>query len=171
MAETNAVGNITAKYIYGIGLLARVDTNGTNYYHYDSLGSAIALTDESGAVTDQYAYDEFGSIANRGGYSENPFTFVGQYGLMDEGNGIYFVRARYYDSKTGRFLNKDLITGVDNAPQTLHRFVYALNSPVGLVDLTGFCADVSGVDSWWYRWTTIGLILLIHGIETELMIN
>jgi len=95
-------------------------------------------------ITDKYAYDPFGAIANRAGNTENPFTFVGQYGLMDEGNGLCYVRARYYDSRIGRFLNKDLILGDDTDPRTLHRYVYVQNNPVGLVDVSGLLKVYSG---------------------------
>jgi hypothetical protein len=36
----------------------------------------------------------------------NPFGYVGRYGVMEEGNDLKFMRARYYDDTTGRFLNK-----------------------------------------------------------------
>mgnify|MGYP006286877245 CR=1 FL=1 len=153
LAETDAGGNITARYIYGLGLIARVDTEGTHYYHYDPLGSTIAMSDESGEMTDEYAYHPFGALANRGGNTENLFTFVGKYGLMDEGNGLYYVRARYYDSHVGRFLKKDVITGDDVDPRTLHRYAYARNNPVSVVDVSGLCGEDDPLDKWWYQAT------------------
>jgi len=141
LAETDASGNITARYIYGLGLIARVDDQGTHYYHYDLLGSTIALSDESSEITDKYAYDPFGRMANRAGTTENPFTFVGQFGLMDEGDGLYYVRARYYDSHLGRFLSKDLLVGDEMDPSSLHRYVYVGNRPVGMVDVSGLCGE------------------------------
>jgi RHS repeat-associated protein len=141
LAETDVSGNIAARYIYGLGLIAKVDGQGTHYYHYDPLGSTIALSDETAQTTDKYAYDPFGELANRAGSNENPFTFVGQYGLMDEGNGLYYVRARYYDSIVGRFLNKDLVFGDEMDPKSLHRYLYVLNRPIGLVDKTGLSSQ------------------------------
>jgi len=31
-------------------------------YHFDGLGSTLAMTDESGAVTDKYGYDAWGNV-------------------------------------------------------------------------------------------------------------
>ncbi len=153
LAETDEDGNITSRYIYGLGLIERDDAQGVHYYHYDPLGSTIALSNESGEVTDKYAYDPFGNLANRAGDSENLFTFVGRFGLMDEGDGLYYARARYYDSTVGRFLNKDFIMGEDTDPRSLHRYVYVMNRAVGMVDVSGLCGEDGGTDSWWYKAT------------------
>ena len=144
LAETDADGNITARNIYGLGLIARVNEQGTHYYHFNSLGSTIALSDENGIVTDKYAYGPFGQLANRAGDTENPFTFVGQYGLMDEGAGLYYVRARYYDSSVGRFLNRDSFLGDELEPGSLHRYAYVQNNPLGFVDVSGLSVSETG---------------------------
>jgi len=97
LAETDATGNITAYYVYGLGLVSRVLPDATaRYYQFDSRGSTVALTDASGAVTDSYAYDPFGKLANSVGSTANPYKYVGRYGVMDEGNGLNYIRARYY---------------------------------------------------------------------------
>jgi RHS repeat-associated protein len=62
---------------------------------------------------------------------------------MDEGNGLYFIRARYYDPETGRFLTKDPLTGKDGDTQSLNRYVYALNNPVVFFDISG-CSPLEG---------------------------
>ena len=36
-----------------------------------------------------------------------PFKYVGQFGVMAEPNGFYYMRARYYDPKVGRFISED----------------------------------------------------------------
>ena len=141
LADTDATGTVNAYYIYGRGLVSRIASNGTAlYYHYDVRGSTIALTDAAGNPTDQYAYDPFGKIANSLGTSANPFKYVGKYGVMDEGNGLAYVRARYFSPDLGRFITKDPLTGTDGDSQGLHRYVYALNNPVMLVDVSGYTA-------------------------------
>ncbi len=150
IAETDGSGNITAYYVYGLGLLSKVLPDGTAfYYHYDSRGSTIALTDADGNITDAYAYDPFGKVVNSTGTTPNPFRYVGRYGLMDEGNGLTYVRARYYMPELGRFITKDPLTGEDRDGQSLHRYVYAINNPVRLVDVSG----LSGEMPLWYRLT------------------
>ena len=58
---------------------------GYYYYHYDQTGNTIAMTDGGGAVVAAYAYFPFGEITDRSGALANPFTYVGAYGVMDEG--------------------------------------------------------------------------------------
>lgn len=114
IAETDSSGNVIAYYVHGLGLIWKIlpDAAGTaHYYHYDRRGNTVALTDGSGNVTDQYSYgsDPFGFAIVRQGSTDNPFTFVGRYGVMDEGDDIFYMRARYYDAAAGRFLNEDPI--------------------------------------------------------------
>jgi len=54
------------------------------YYHFDITGSALALTDTGGGVTDSYAYSAFGEILGRTGTNPQPFTFVGRFGVRVE---------------------------------------------------------------------------------------
>lgn len=152
LAETDESGVITAYYVYGLGLVSKIVPDGTaNYYHYDSRGSAVALTDAGQNITDKYAYSSFGAVANSEGATSNPFRYVGRYGIMDEGNGLEYIRARYYAPELGRFITKDPLTGKDGDSQSLNRYVYALNNPVRLVDVSGFSAlegQVSNKHEW-----------------------
>jgi len=121
-------------------------------YHFNNRGDTVAMTGSSGNVTDAYAYGPYGEPAGRTGGTENPFTFVGRHGVMDEGGGLYFMRARYYDSATGRFLSKDPI-GFGGGDWNLYGYVSG--NPliwedsnglgkkallVGVVGGLGFCA-------------------------------
>jgi RHS repeat-associated protein len=47
------------------------------------------------------------------------------------------LRARWYDSATGRFTTRDPFPGFAVLPQTLHLYVYANNNPVNLTDPSG----------------------------------
>ena len=145
LAETDAAGAITAYYVYGLGLISKVLPDGTaHYYHYDSRGSTIAITDAGENITDSYAYDPFGNVVNHLGTTANPFRYVGRYGLIDEGNGLTYIRARYYVPELGRFITKDPLTGKDGDSQSLNRYVYAVNNPVMLVDISGFSVQEGG---------------------------
>lgn len=137
--ETNEIGTIKAYNIHGLGLVSRILADGTErYYHYDRIGNTVALTDTGGSVTDQYAYEAdpfaFGVTKSELGATNNPFTFVGQYGVMDEGNNIYFMRARYYDADLGRFVSEDPI-GLDGGD--LNVYAYVEGNPVVNVDFDG----------------------------------
>lgn len=152
LAETDGGGNVIASYVYGLGLVARIATDGTaTYYHYDPRGSTVALTDASGVVTDSYAYHPFGQVLNQSGASDQVFRYLGRFGLMDEGNDLIYIRARYYDPAAGRFLTKDARPGQNTLSQTLNRYTYALNNPIRLVDISGYSAQegsISGGGGW-----------------------
>ncbi len=145
LAETDSSGNVIYYYIYGLGLVSRIDAGGNaQYYHYDSRGSTIAMTDASGKITEAYAYDPFGRPIN-GQLSDNRFRYLGRHGVVDEENGLLYIRARYYSTKRGRFITKDPTTGQLGDSQSLNRFIYALNNPVRLIDISGFVSqDSSG---------------------------
>jgi RHS repeat-associated protein len=137
LAETDASSNVIYYYIYGVGLVSRIDAGGNaQYYHYDSRGSTIALTDATGKITEAYAYDPFGRPIN-GQLSDNRFRYLGRHGVMDEENGLLYIRARYYSTKRGRFITKDPTTGKDGDSQSMNRYIYALNNPVKLIDMSG----------------------------------
>jgi RHS repeat-associated protein len=156
LMETNVAGGAYAYYVYGLGLVSRISATGSpSYYHFDSRGSTVALTDAAGTVTEKYTYDPFGNVVNSAGIDKyvydvygnsvnsagttpNPFKYVGQYGVMDEGNGLHYIRARFYDAQIGRFLNKDPKLGNDSDGQSLNRYVYAGNNPIRFVDVSGY---------------------------------
>lgn len=138
LQEQNANGIAVATYIYGLGLISRIDsTNNIRYYHYDAQGNTIALSDSTGQITNTYSYEPFGELLKHIGNSTQPFLFSGKYGIIAEGSNLYHVRARYYDSNNGRFIGKDPLLGFAGNPQTFNRFVYGLNNPVSIKDVTG----------------------------------
>lgn len=51
--------------------------------------------------------------------------------------GTYFVQAREYQTKNGRFTAEDVIKGNGVFPETLNRYGYCWGNPVGLVDKDG----------------------------------
>jgi len=138
LCETDANDSITAYYIYGAGLLARISSSGDyRYYHYDGLGSTVALTDANGVITDRYSYLPFGELANAEGTTENPFEYIGQLGVMTEPDGTLFMRARFYDPLTGRFLSVDPAKGTYADPSSLYPYVYAKDNPILFYDPAG----------------------------------
>ena len=136
IAEADANNVIQSYYIYGAGLLAMVTASNDLYcYHFDATGNTVALTNGSKAIVNKYAYTPFGTISSSS--LENihqPFTFVGQFGVMTEPGGLYYMKARYYDPNVGRFISEDPI-GFDGGDINLH--AYVKNNPIMLVDPMG----------------------------------
>ena len=88
--------------------MAMVEPNNTMYcYHFDATGHTVALTDTTKAIVNAYAYTPFGTIANQQEAVPQPFKFVGQCGVMTEDNGWYYMRVRFYDPATHRFISED----------------------------------------------------------------
>ncbi|WP_031341721.1 RHS repeat-associated core domain-containing protein, partial [Ruminiclostridium papyrosolvens] len=50
---------------------------------------------------------------------------------------LYYLNARYYDSKTARFLSEDTYTGDPNDPLSLNLYSYCVNNPITYSDPSG----------------------------------
>ncbi|MEX2392245.1 MAG: RHS repeat-associated core domain-containing protein [Dehalococcoidia bacterium] len=121
----------TNQYVYGLSLIAAVDgSDSETYFVYDGLGSVTALTDDAGATTDTYTYDVFGEVRSHIGSSPNYWQFTGE--QSDADSRLQYLRARFYDQATGRFVGRDPLT-IGN------RYSYVMNNPVNLVDPSGLC--------------------------------
>lgn len=138
LSETNESGAITAHYVYGLGLAYKVMPDGTHYYyHFDAIGSTVAMTDDSRRIVNSYAYDPFGRVTNSVEGVANPFQFVGRYGVMQESNGLTFMRARYYAPDIGVFTREDPVQSSIQVTQNLNLYSYVNNNPLTRIDPDG----------------------------------
>jgi RHS repeat-associated protein len=130
--------NFPVQYYYGLDLLERYDTNNSRavrYYVHDGHGSVRALTDSSGNVTDTYDYDAFGNEIHSTGTTPNNYLFAGE--QYDPDLNLYYNRARYLNTSTGRFWSMDTYEGDDNDPLSLHKYAYTEDDPTTNLDLSG----------------------------------
>ena len=134
-------GGITRSYVYGLELIEQGRINfttlrqSTSYNVYDGHGSVRALTDLTGTITDTYDYDAFGNIVHSTGSTPNVYLFAGE--QFDPDLHLYYNRARYLNVSTGRFWSVDPDEGTQQAPQSLHRYLYANADPIQGVDPSG----------------------------------
>jgi RHS repeat-associated protein len=129
---------VKKRFVHGLGLISAEDARGElNVFHWDHLGNILAVTDAQGNIIDKYMFDPYGQITNRQGTSDNPFTFTGGYGVMDDGNGISYMRARSFSPQTARFIQKDFLFGRFGNPQSLNRYAYVMGNPVSFIDPLG----------------------------------
>jgi len=142
LMETDDQGNPIAWYVYGMGLISRQDLTGeVRIYHYDVRGSTVALTDLSGTVTDRYYYGPYGELLEQEGDSQNRFLYNGRDGVQCDANGLYYMRARYYNPEIKRFINQDILLGEIAEGQSLNRFAYVNGNPVSYIDPFGLAKD------------------------------
>ncbi len=107
------------------------------YYHHDRQGSTLALTNTSGAITAQYAYDPWGTTSSTWGASVST-----QYGgEPKDASGLIYLRARYYEPGTGRFVSADPFGGTAGNPASQNAYAYAGNNPVTRSDPSGMSPD------------------------------
>lgn len=138
LTETDEARKPIAFYVYGLGLAQRITPDGqTDTYHFDLRGSTVLLTAASGEPVAAYAYDVFGVLSDSDEDRAQPFRYLGSYGIMDDGNGLYHARARYFSPHWGRFVSQDPVWGNDQSSQSWNRYSYALNNPLRMQDTTG----------------------------------
>jgi RHS repeat-associated protein len=132
-------GVVTRTYTYGLNRISEDqvvnNTWTTSFYGYDGAGNVRQLTDPSGAITDSYEYDAFGNEFKLSGTTPNSYLYRGE--QYDSDLGLYYLRARYYNPLSGRFLSRDPEDGFFDEPATLHKYLYAAGDPVNGLDPTG----------------------------------
>jgi RHS repeat-associated protein len=121
-------------YLYGLGRIGQQNTVDWQYYLGDALGSVRQLSGIAGGITLARSYEPFGNLLNSEGKEITPYAFTGEW---SEPSGLIYLRARYYDPVTGRFLSKDPVRGFINHSGTLNPYTYAVNNPLRFIDPSG----------------------------------
>jgi RHS repeat-associated protein len=86
-------------------------------------------------VTDTYEYDAYGNHWTVEGTTPNNMLYRGE--EWDPDLSLVYLRARYMNPLTGRFVSMDPENGIITDPKTLHKYLYAEGDPVNLKDPTG----------------------------------
>ena len=133
-------GRVT-KYVYGRGLIGEEANGVFKTYHFDYRGSTVAITDINGNITDRFEYDTYGKLTGRTGTSDIIFLYNGRDGVVTDGNGLIYMRARYYAPELRRFINADILAGDIASGITLNRYAYANGNPVSMIDPKGLAAE------------------------------
>lgn len=125
-----------ARTVFGPGIdepLYQIDNLGRRtWFAADERGSIVAAVPADGNVSWTNRYDEYGNYASRA----FGFGFAGAY--WHTPTNLYYMRARWYHPKLGRFLQPDPI-GYDDG---MNMYAYVGGDPVNFV-------DPLGLNTWW----------------------
>ena len=95
----------------------------------------VNLTDSTGEITKSYTYDAFGVEKNIDDTDTNAFRYCGEY--YDSESGTIYLRARYYNPTTGRFISRDSYAGKKEDPLSLNLYTYCGNNSLLYFDPSG----------------------------------
>lgn len=118
----------TTYYLHGLDLVAESDGVSTEYVLDDGLGSVRQLANPTGSVLLAQTYDPYGNLYASAGTSQSHIGYAGE---QTDGNGLVYLRARYYNPSQGRFLN------MDPSRQEQNPYQYAAANPILHTDPSG----------------------------------
>ncbi|MGC4099523.1 MAG: RHS repeat-associated core domain-containing protein [Nitrospira sp.] len=127
-------GMVTANLLTGLGIdefFTRTDGVGARALLPDALGSTLALGDNTGTLQTEYTYEPFGFTTQTGSASTSSYKYTGR---EDDGTGLMYYRARYYQPRFQRFISEDPI-GFHGGSFSI--YAYVSNNPLNLVDPSG----------------------------------
>ncbi|MGF1674223.1 MAG: RHS repeat-associated core domain-containing protein [Rivularia sp. (in: cyanobacteria)] len=154
LEEYKPTGEVIKNYTYGSSLLSLSQDNESSFYLYDGYSGVRQVSNELGEITDTYSYDAYGRLLNSTGTTENDYLYQGE--QFDSNLDLQYLRARYYDPNTGRFVSVDPVEGSLEQPMSRHRYIYGNDNPVTYIDPSGESALLALNDVWF---TTINTLM------------
>ena len=152
--------NVAAEYENGVlavgythepgryGNLLSHNRNGvTSYYHYDGRGDTVALTDDSGSVTDTKEYDAWGNVIASTGSTVTPYGLGGRVGYYWNADlQCSYIRSRMFQPLLARWTSTDPMGFVDG----MNLYGFVKNRILLLLDPSGThpccCCCAFGLD-------------------------
>ena len=162
LRTTKTVGGTTTNYFYNntvlmglttgttyllfsydaAGLVQAVNYNGTYYYYLrNGQGDIVKIIDGSGNTVVEYSYDSWGKQLSCTGTlattlgTLNPFRYRGY--VYDEETGFYYLKSRYYDPETCRFISADVYLSTGQGVIGHNTYAYCLNNSIIRIDEGG----------------------------------
>jgi RHS repeat-associated protein len=137
LCEIERFGQTKTFYVYLNGKkLCKVRGTNKYFYHNDYLGSAKAMTDNSGTQVYSWLGYPFGRQYSITGPSYTNYRFVGK--ELDKSTGLYYFGARYYMPEIGRFVTPDPVGKFEKKdPKTINLYTYCTDNPTRYVDPSG----------------------------------
>jgi len=146
LQERDGADQVVRAYVHGLRLdepMAVIDVLAEELsdFYVDRLGSVVVIADATGAVVQEYVYDEYGRVVDElaPGFWQ-PLQYTAR--EREQETDLWFYRARYYDPRLGRFLVEDPL-GLEGG---INLYVYVDNNPMNFVDPTGLTVELSSHD-------------------------
>ncbi|MET3109356.1 RHS repeat-associated protein [Oxalobacteraceae bacterium GrIS 2.11] len=137
-------GSVVEKYFRGSStdeLVAGFEMQNGEFvptmYQHDQVNSVVAESNVTGGTQASFTYTSFGQTQAISGTQASRLKFTGR---EDDGNGLYYYRARYYDPVIGRFISED----PKKFAAGINFYAYTNNNPVNGNDPYGFQVTVTG---------------------------
>lgn len=125
VAEANDANAILRSYTWGHQLLTDDDRRA---YMYDGHGNIVQQN--RGTTAESITrYDAYGNKVESSNVNDVPFGYCGEY--LDSESGLIYLRNRYYDSESGRFITEDPIR------DGINWYAYCSGNPVMFEDYIG----------------------------------
>ncbi len=134
LEEVDSSGNVLARYTQTDDIdepLSELRGSTTIYYQWDASGSVTSLSNAVAALANTYTYDALGKLTASTGTLTNPFQYTAR--EFDSETGLFFNRARYYDTGVGRFISED----PSGFAGDRNFYPYTANNPVLYIDPSG----------------------------------
>jgi RHS repeat-associated protein len=142
-------GGLDLSYLRGLGADETLGQESALAYLIDGTRSTIGLVDDTGAVTQTFAYEPFGLGQTSGAVDRARYQFTGR---ERDADWLYYYRARYYSPRLARFLQPDPLGRAGGA----NLYAYAANNPLSFVDPSGLrtytvhgcCQNERSLEDW-----------------------
>jgi len=152
-------GANTTRYVHGpLGIQNQQNPAGTWVAPLqDGLGSVRGVVNNTLALQESRLYTSYGEVFGATGTSQTIFGYTGE---PTDGNGLVYLRARYYNPTLGVFPSLDPLEGDMGNPLSIDQYAYVQANPVNWTDPSGQCPENPGpfdVFGWRCRFLAEGL--------------
>ena len=165
-------------YIYDasgapIGFQYRQDTYAADvwdsfWYEKNLQGDIVAVYNDAGVKLVSYAYNAWGAFSetySNGGSGtaacKNPFLYRGYY--YDRDINFYYLNSRYYDFKTGRFINSGTVNNVVDGTLGKNLFVYSGNNAIS-AGVNKFIAESLSKPTQLMSTSVLSALIVLHNV-------
>lgn len=131
-------GSGSTAYVRGHGLIRQTRLNGAAaedlFPLHGHLGTSLGAVDADGNEVERVEGDAFGNLGHSVDLKQ-AHAYTGEF--WDQDAQLLYLRARWYDPMTGRFVSADPFAGKQRNPRTINRYSYVGSDPTHIIDPSG----------------------------------